>query len=64
MDFGFMRASANNYRRPNKVTDQIVTSYDGFCVYLLIIDGASCRTWSFLTESKEPPIAICSAFLH
>ncbi len=64
MGFGFMRASADNYCRPNKATDRIVTSYDGFCAYLLIIDGASRCTWSFLTESKEPPIAICSAFLR
>ncbi len=37
--------------------------YDGYCAYLLIVDSASRRTWCFLTESKEPPLAICKAFL-
>jgi hypothetical protein len=64
MDFGFMRASADDYRQPNKSTDRIVRSYDGYCAYLLIVDGATCWSWTFLTASKEPPIAICLAFLH
>jgi hypothetical protein len=64
MDFGFMHASADNYRCPNKNTDRIVTSYDGHYAYLVIVDSASCRTWAFLTKSKEPPIAICTAFLQ
>ena len=64
MDFGFLRASADDYRRPNKDTDRIVTSYDGFAAYLLIVDGATRRVWVFLTESKEPPVDICLAFLR
>jgi hypothetical protein len=64
MDVGFLRASADNYCRPNRNTDRIVTSYDGHCAYLVIVDSASCRTWTFLTESMEPPIAICTAFLQ
>jgi hypothetical protein len=64
MDFGFMRALADDHRRPNKDTDQIVTSYDRYCTYLLIIDIATRCVWVFLTESKEPPIEICLAFLH
>ena len=63
MDFGFLRASADDYRRPNKATDRIVLSYDGFCAYLLIVDGALRRVWSFLTESKEPPLSILRAFM-
>jgi hypothetical protein len=58
-----MRASADNYRVKNRQTDRIVTSYDGYCAYLLIVNSASRRTWCFLTESKEPPLAICNAFL-
>jgi len=53
-----MRASNDDYRRPNKDTDRIVQSYDGYSAYLLIVDGASRRVWVFLTESKTPPIAI------
>jgi hypothetical protein len=64
MDFGFMWASADNYRQPNKSTNHIVMSYDGYCTYLLIIDGTTRRSWMFLTASKEPPITICLAFLH
>jgi hypothetical protein len=64
MDFGFMRASTDNCRCPNKDTNRIVTSYDGFSAYLLIVDGATRRVWVFLTESKEPPIEICLAFLR
>ena len=63
MDFGFMRASTDDYRGPNKMTDRAVQSYDGYSVYLLIVDGASCRVWVFLTESKTPPIVILRAFL-
>jgi hypothetical protein len=63
MDFGFMRASASNYKRPNKATDHIILSYDGFCAYLAIVDGASRRLWCFLMKSKEPPIHILCAFM-
>ncbi len=63
MDFGFMRASADDYKKPNKSTDRIVYSYDGFCAYLAIVDGASRRVWCFLTKSKEPPIQILRAFM-
>ncbi len=64
MDFGFMCALADDYCHPNRNTDRIVTSYDGHCTYLIIVDSASCQTWAFLTESKEAPIAICTAFLQ
>ena len=56
MDFGFMRASTDDYRRPNKNTDRVVQSYDGFSAYLLIVDGASRQVWVFLTKSKTPPL--------
>jgi hypothetical protein len=41
LDFGFMRASADDYQRPNKYTDRIVLSYDGYCAYLLIVNSAT-----------------------
>jgi hypothetical protein len=63
MDFGFMRASTDNYKRPNKTTNRVVQSYDGYSAYLLIVDGASRRVWVFLTKSKNPPIEILRAFL-
>jgi hypothetical protein len=62
MDFGFMRSSSKDYKRPNKVTDRVVTSYDGYSSHLVIVDGASCRVWVFLTKMKEPPIDILRAF--
>jgi len=62
MDFGFLRASTDDYTRPNKDTDRIVLSYDGHCAYLLIVDSASRRVWAFLTKSKAP-LAILGAFM-
>jgi hypothetical protein len=29
MDFAFMRSLTEDYKRPNKATDWVVTSYDG-----------------------------------
>jgi hypothetical protein len=64
MDFGFLHASLEDYKRPNKAHDRIVLSYDGFCAYLFIIDSASRRVWAFLTALKEPPLAILRAFMR
>ncbi len=63
MDFGFMRALALNYTRPDKSKDRVVWSYDGYSSYLLVVDEASRMAWIFLTASKEPPINIVQAFL-
>ncbi len=63
MDFGFMRSSTSNYACPNKSTDRVVSSYDGYTSYLLIIDEASRMAWVFLTKSKDPPLDIVRAFL-
>ena len=63
MDFGFMRASTSNFSTPNKNEDRVVLSYDGFSSYLLIVDEASRFVWVFLTNTKEPPLAILDAFL-
>jgi len=63
MDFAFMRASTEDYKRPNKSTDRIVTSYDGHSSHLIIVDGASRRVWAFLTKSKEPPLDILKSFM-
>jgi hypothetical protein len=62
MDFGFMRASTSNFSRPNKKTDCVVSSYDGFSSYLLIDDEATCFIWVFLTKSKTPPLDILNSF--
>ena len=63
MDFGFMRASTEDYKRPNKLTDRVILSYDGYSSYLLIVDGASRRVWAFLTKTKQPPIHLIRAFM-
>jgi hypothetical protein len=63
VDFGFMRVSANDYKWPNKATDRIVLSYDGFSAYFAIVDGASRRVWCFLAALKEPPLHILCAFM-
>ena len=41
MDFGFMRSSTSDYKKPNKQTDRVVLSYDGYSAYLIIVDGTS-----------------------
>jgi hypothetical protein len=63
MDFGCMRASTSDFSRPNKNTDRVVASYDGFSSYLLIVDEATRFIWVFLTKSKAPPLDILDTFL-
>ncbi len=63
MDFGFLRASTEDYKRPNKALDRIVCSYNGFYAYLLIVDSESRWVWAFLSKTKEPPLAILRAFM-
>jgi hypothetical protein len=63
MDFGFMRSLTEDYKRPNKSTGRVVTSYDGYSAHLIIVDGASQRVWVFLTSSKDSPNAILRAFM-
>ncbi len=63
MDFGFMRASTSDYARRDKSKDRVVFSYDGFTLYLLVVDKASRFVWVFLTATKSPPIDIIKEFL-
>jgi hypothetical protein len=63
MDFAFMRASTEDYKRPNKAIDWVVTSYGGYSSHLVIVDSASRKVWAFLTKSKDPPIDILRALL-
>jgi hypothetical protein len=62
MDF-VMRASTNDYKRPDKSTDCLVTSYDRHAAHLFIVDSAFCRVWAFLTKSKDPPLDILRVFM-
>ena len=62
MDFGFMRASTSDFSRPDKKSNRVVTSYDGFSSYLLIVDEASCLIWVFLTKSKAFLLNILDTF--
>jgi hypothetical protein len=64
MNSGFMRASTTDYTHPNKLTDRVVSSYDGYTSYLFVIDEASWYAWVFLTKSKNPPLDIVRAFLR
>ena len=63
MDFGLIWSSSEDYKRPNKATDHVVTSYDGYSSHLVIVHGASCRILVILTRTKEPPIVILRAFM-
>ncbi len=58
-----MQASSSNYSRPNKTTDRVIDSWDGYSLYLLVVDEASRYIWVFLTKSKDPPLDIIDMFL-
>ena len=62
-DFGFLRASTDDYARPSDDEDRIVQSFDGFNSYLLLVDDVSSHVWVFLCKSKEPPTDTVSQFL-
>ena len=65
MDFGFIRASSNDYgvTPPSNPDDRVVYSFDGYSSYLLIMDRRSKRGWIFLRKSKEPPVSLVHIFL-
>lgn len=63
MDYGFMRASTSDFTRRQKGVDRVVTSFDGYNSYLLIVDEYSRHVWVLLTKSKEPPIKWVNLFL-
>ncbi len=58
-----MRALSLDYQRPNKRTDRVIASWDGYSSYLLVVNEASRYIWVFLTKSKEPPLDIINTFL-
>ena len=66
MDFGFMRASADDFKKGSRLKsdDRVVFSYDGYSSYLLVVDEASRYVWVFLTSSKDPPIDLVTTFLQ
>jgi hypothetical protein len=63
-DFGFIRASNEDYSRPTKEKDRVIESYDGFTSYLLVVDEVSKYSWIFLTKSKDPPMELTRLFLE
>jgi hypothetical protein len=63
MDFDFMQALSLDCQRPNKATDRVIASWDGYSLYLLVVDEASRYIWVFLTKSKELPLDIIDTFL-
>jgi hypothetical protein len=63
MDFGFMRSSRYNYCSPRLGINHVVECFEGYSVYLIIVDESSRYVWVFLRKSKEPPIDLVQAFL-
>ena len=53
MDFGFVRGSA--FSGVDEM-GRTITSIDGFCSYLVIVDRATRYKWVFLTTTKHPPL--------
>ena len=64
LDYGFMRASAKDYGKRSAETDRVVTCFDGFEAYLLIVDECSRHVWVMLFKTKEPPIDEVRDFLR
>jgi hypothetical protein len=58
-----MRASSSDYDGQDKSRARVIQSWDGYSLYLLIVDEASRFLWVFLTKSKEPPHDIAETFL-
>ena len=58
-----MCASMSGYKRPDKWTDWVVLSYDGYSVYLIIVNGTSQCIQAFLTQTKDHPVDIVQAFM-
>jgi hypothetical protein len=63
MDFGFMRSSQFDYSRPDKKDDRVVTLFDGYNSYLLVVDEYTKMTWVYLCVSKEPPLELIGLHL-
>lgn len=63
MDFGFLRATAEDFRTTNLKTDRIVESFDGYKSYLIVVDKTTRYAWLFLTKTKKPPVGIIRHFL-
>ena len=63
IDFGFMRASTSDFSRPDPKRDRVISSFDGFNSYILIVDEASRHVWVLFSKLKEPPVDEVSAFL-
>jgi hypothetical protein len=63
MDFGFLRASTLDYTLPDPKRDRVITSFDGYNSYLLVVDDYTKYVWVFLCKSKEPPIQVAEVFL-
>jgi hypothetical protein len=62
-DFGFIRASNEDFTRPSVKNDRVVESYDGYSSYLLVVDELTKYSWIFLTKTKDPPIELTRQFL-
>jgi hypothetical protein len=63
IDFGFMRASLQMYMKRDGAA-RVVTSFDGYNAYFIIVNAKSRYTWVFPTVSKAPPVKLLSTFLH
>ena len=63
MDFGFLRTLASDFGQPRVETDRVVTLFDGFELYLLIVYEITRHVWVFLTQLKDPPVETTGLFL-
>ena len=64
MDFGFIKAkdiAADKIERGEPTN--LVTPYDGYNLYLLIMDKATRYIWVFLSANKAPTLQTLHQFL-
>ena len=54
---------SSDFGRPSIDTYMVVTSFDGFKSYLLIVDEHTRHVWVILTRSKDPPVETAGVLL-
>jgi hypothetical protein len=63
MDFGFMRASANNYKCLNETMDKVVLSYGNNVLTSSLSTAPPTKYGVSSPSQKEPPLNILSPFM-
>ena len=63
MDVGFLCASQEDYKCPDKSKDHLVTSFDGYNSYLIVVDKSTKHAWKYHCVFKETPLLLINLHL-